>query len=202
MTLTATGSSSVAPSRRSFGRQPPRPLDSRSVTVQVLPVIAERCEECRFDGAAWTDTEAMEAIALLPARWRDAVSGLASEQLHRRPIAEMWSIAEYADHVREVLFGMRFVLDTALMQPGTDLGKPPEPRFDPEPRAIEIEQALSGIDREAAGLRDRLAELGQAEWNSPAIVDRDEIDARWVARHAVHDATHHLQDVGHLREAL
>jgi len=33
----------------------------------------------------------------------------------------MWSIAEYADHVRRVLFGMRFLLDTAVTQPGTVL---------------------------------------------------------------------------------
>ena len=32
----------------------------------------------------------------------------------------MWSIAEYADHVREVLFGMRFVLDTALTFDGRE----------------------------------------------------------------------------------
>ena len=69
----------------------------------------------------------------------------------------------HRDHVREVLFGMRFVLDTALTRPGTDLGEAPEPRFDPEPRPIEVEETLSGIDREAGALRDRLAALGQTE---------------------------------------
>jgi DinB superfamily len=114
----------------------------------------------------------------------------------------MWSIAEYVDHVREVLFGMRFVLDTAVGQPGTDLGEPPEPRFDPEPRAIDIGVALSGIDREASALRDRLAELPDSAWNSKVTAGGDAIDARWIARHAVHDATHHLLDVDRLREAL
>jgi hypothetical protein len=46
----------------------------------------------------------------------------------------MWSIAEYVDHVREVLFGMRFLLDTAVHDPGTDLAEPPEPSFEPEQR--------------------------------------------------------------------
>ena len=114
----------------------------------------------------------------------------------------MWSIAEYVDHVREVLFGMRFVLDTTLAEPGTDLSEPPEPRFDPEPRIIDVEEALSGIDREANALRHRLGELPDSSWGSTAIVAGDEIDAHWIARHAVHDATHHLLDVDRLRGAL
>jgi hypothetical protein len=165
-------------------------------------VALERCEQCRFDGGDWTDTGAIEAIAALPSRWRDAVSGLSSDELRRRSVPGVWSIAEYVDRVREVLFGMRFVLDTALAESGTDLGEPPEPRFDPEPRIIDVEDALSGIDREANALRHRLSELPDSSWGSRAIVGGDEIDARWIARHAVHDATHHLLDVGRLREAL
>jgi DinB superfamily len=165
-------------------------------------MIVERCEQCRFEGERWTDIEALTAIAVLPARWRKAVSGLTSDQLHYRPIPEMWSIAEYVDHVREVLFGMRFLLDTAVAQPGTDLGEPPETRFDPEPRFVDIEVALSGIDSEASALRDRLAELPGSAWYSKVTAGGDEVDARWIARHAVHDATHHLLDVDRLREAL
>lgn len=165
-------------------------------------MVDKRCEECRFDGERWTDIEAMTAIAALPVRWRKAVSGLTSDQLHSRPIPETWSIAEYVDHVREVLFGMSFVLDTAVRQPGTDLGEPPESRFAPEPRFVDIEVALSGIESEASALRDRLAALPGSAWYSKVTVDGDEVDARWVARHAVHDATHHLLDVDRLREVL
>lgn len=165
-------------------------------------VVLERCEQCRFDGGEWTDSGAIEAVAALPFRWRDAVSGLSTDELYRRPVPEMWSIAEYVDHVREVLFGMRFVLDTTLAEPGTDLSEPPEPRFDPEPRIIDVEEALSGIDREANALRHRLGELPDSSWGSTAIVAGDEIDAHWIARHAVHDATHHLLDVDRLRGAL
>jgi hypothetical protein len=165
-------------------------------------MVDERCEECRFEGARWTDIEAMTAIAVLPARWRKAVSGLTSEQMQSRPIHEMWSIAEYVDHVREVLFGMRFVLDTAVTEPGSDLGEPPETQFAPEPRFIDIEVALSGIESEASALRDRLAELPGSVWYSKVTVGGDEVDAHWIARHAVHDATHHLLDIDRLREVL
>jgi len=165
-----------------------------------MPV--ERCAECGFDSAGWSDEAAVEAIGQLPAQWVDAVAGLGSDEVQRRVIPEMWSIAEYTDHVREVLFGMRFVLDSAVDQPGIDLGDAPEPEFAAEPRAIDIGAALSGIDREARALRDRLAELLESSWSSTAMVGGAEVDAHWLCRHAVHDATHHLGDVSRLRKAL
>ena len=114
----------------------------------------------------------------------------------------MWSIAEYADHVREVLFGMRFLLETAVSQPGTDLGASPESRFDAEPRPIEVESALAGIGRESTALRESITELPAMAWESTVILDDMSVDAHWILRHAVHDATHHLLDVERLRVAL
>ena len=88
-------------------------------------VSVERCEECGFDSDDWSDASAIAAIQRLPERWTTAVAGLTSSDQLWRPVPQMWSIAEYADHVREVLFGMRFLLDTAISQPGTDLGEAP-----------------------------------------------------------------------------
>ena len=82
----------------------------------------EMCAECGFDGAAWTDADAVSEIAALHDRWPLAVDGLRLPDLLRRPDPSMWSIAEYVDHVREVLFRMRFLLDTALNSPGSELG--------------------------------------------------------------------------------
>lgn len=39
----------------------------------------------------------------------------------RRPAPDTWSIGEYLDHVREVAFGNRFAIETALADPGADL---------------------------------------------------------------------------------
>jgi hypothetical protein len=165
-----------------------------------MPV--ERCEECGFDSEDWSDEAALEGIGQLPVQWREAVAGLQAHELQRRPIPEMWSIAEYTDHVREVLFAMRFMLDSALNQPEVNLGEAPEPEFAPTPRVIDVPLALSGLEREARALRDRLGELTEASWGWTAIIGADEVDAHWVCRHAVHDASHHLGDVRRLREAL
>jgi hypothetical protein len=162
----------------------------------------EVCTACGFDGGDWADADAVSAIAGLPGRWAQAVDGLSQSDLRRRPIASMWSIAEYTDHVREVLFGMRFLLDTAIADPGTHLGDPPEPRFDLEPRAIDIHTALTGLSAEAAQLGDALAAARPSDWQSTVVVGNESHDLHWIARHAVHDATHHLRDVERLRAAL
>jgi hypothetical protein len=162
----------------------------------------ERCDECGYDANDWSDSSGVTAIEGLPARWHEALAGLTPGELHRRPILTMWSIAEYADHVREVLFGMHFLLDTAVTTPGADLGESPSSRFDPEPRRIEVKMALAGIEREATALKERLTQLSPDQWNLAVKLDGDDVDSHWAARHVVHDATHHLGDVAHLRGAL
>jgi hypothetical protein len=165
-----------------------------------MPV--ERCSECGFDGDDWTDAAALDAISDLPGRYRTATAGLDQHDAVRRPLPATWSIVEYVDHVREVLFGMRFVLDSAVAQPGVDLGDAPEPRFDPEPRVIDLDAVLDGLELEAMSLGSRLREAREDGWHHKARVGEDELDAHWICRHAVHDATHHLMDIERLRAAV
>ena len=114
----------------------------------------------------------------------------------------MWSIAEYADHVREVLFGMRFLLDTAISRPGSDLGESPQPQFDSQPRQIDVEAALSAIGNEAHSLTQQLSGLSSDDWSLTVNFDGTSVDPHWIARHIVHDGTHHLLDIDRLRSAL
>jgi hypothetical protein len=114
----------------------------------------------------------------------------------------MWSIAEYTDHIREVLFGMRFLLDTAISQPGTDLGQSPPSQFASQPRQIDVQAALDGIDHEARSLSQHMSELSADDWFLTVTFDGTSVDSRWIARHIVHDATHHLLDIVRLRSAL
>ena len=162
----------------------------------------ERCGECGFDSDDWSDASAIAAIRRLPVQWAAAVAGLTPRDQLRRPVRQMWSIAEYADHVREVLFGMRFLLDTAISQPGTDLGDSPPPQFASQPRQVDVAAALGGIDHEARSLSQQLAGLSPRDWSLTVIIDGASVDPHWIARHVVHDATHHLLDIGRLRSAL
>jgi hypothetical protein len=165
-------------------------------------LVVEHCPQCGFDGAAWTDHDATTTIAELPARCAVAVDGLRDGELQRRPVASMWSIAEYLDHVRETTFAMRFILATALEASGTNLGEPPASKFDPAPRAVDVQAALDGLQEEARQLHDQLRQLAEPSWESTVVVGGEVVDVRWIARHAVHDATHHLSDIEQLRERL
>jgi hypothetical protein len=165
-------------------------------------LVVEQCPSCGFDGAAWTDRGATTTIAQLPVRYTAAVEGLTDRELHRRPIADWWSIAEYVDHVRETMFGMRFILAIALEAPGTDLGNPPPPRFDPVARLVEVNAALGGLREQAEQLHDQLEQLAESSWASTVVVGGEIVDVHWMARHAVHDATHHFADIQRLRVLL
>ena len=165
-------------------------------------VAIERCDECGFDGDHWSDTEAIGAVAELPAEWRRALRGLDPVTIGRRPSAQMWSIGEYTDHVRETVFGMRFILDIALADPGVDLGAPPQPVFEAEGRDVDLETALTGFDREVLELCNTLTGLSAESWRLSVIVGGDEVDAHWIVRHALHDVTHHIGDVQRIRAAL
>jgi hypothetical protein len=162
----------------------------------------ETCAACGFDSNNWTVRSAVHAIRGLPGRWADATDGLTPDDARRRVREELGSFSEYGDHVREVRFSRRFLADSAVESPGLDLGAPPEPEFSPEPRAIDLSGALGALDREARALATRLDELNETEWDATANVDADLVDVHWVSRHAVHDATHHLQDLAFLRWAL
>lgn len=162
----------------------------------------ELCHGCGFNGEEWSDAAAISAIAGLPIRFASAVGGLSSDDLLRRPVDGQWSIAEYADHVREVLFGMRFLLDVAVAQPGTDLGQPPPSSFEPQPRQIVIDAVLVGIERKVTSLLTSFSELSTNEWHSAVTLGGLDVDPHWIVRHTVHDSTHHLLDIERLRLAL
>jgi hypothetical protein len=165
-------------------------------------VGVERCGECGFDSDDWSDTGAIAAIRHLPSEWNTAVAGLTPKDQLRRPVHQMWSIAEYTDHVREVFFGMRLLLGTAISQPGTDLGQSPPSQFASQPRQIDVQAALGGIDHEARSLSQQLSELSADDWSLTVTFDGTSVDPHWIARHIVHDATHHLLDIARLRSAL
>jgi hypothetical protein len=165
-------------------------------------VSVERCKECGFNSDDWSDARAIPSIQRLPLQWTTAVAGLTPSDPLRRPVHQKWSIAEYADHVRELLFGMRFLLDPAISQPGTDLGESPPQPFASQPRQIDIDAALDGIDHEARSLSQQLSKLSSHDWFLTVRFDGTFVDPHWIARHAVHDATHRLLDVARLRSAL
>jgi hypothetical protein len=165
-------------------------------------VAIETCDECGFNGTDWSDEAVLAAIADLPGRWVQATAGLSNEDATRRSIPGMWSIAEYSDHVRETIFGMRFVIDLAIDSPGIDLGEHSEARFDDAPRPLDLARSIRGFQKEVRLLLECLSRLSDEERAVTAVMAGDRVGVAWITRHAIHDVTHHLGDVRRLRIAL
>lgn len=168
--------------------------------MKLLDMI-EVCAECGFRGSDWDVEQALQFLATLPDAWAAITTGLDAVDLGRRTRSDRWSIAEYTDHVRETTFGMRFLIDVAVDTPGTDLGSPPEPRFDATPRAIDVEYSLRRFRLEVELLVARATALDPQHWSSTVVVGAQDVDVLWILRHAVHDLSHHLRDIEAIRRS-
>jgi MOSC domain-containing protein YiiM len=164
--------------------------------------VWETCDECAFDGGRWTDSDVLTTMPILGVLWDGYVAGAPDSVVEHRPEPECWSIAEYTDHVREVLFAMRFLAGIALNEPDRDLGSSPKPKFDAEPRTIDMAAAVAAIGAEGRQLAGELAEIDSTRWAAGVTIDDQRVDLRWIARHGVHDSLHHLYDVGRIRARL
>lgn len=163
----------------------------------------ETCDECGFDSRRWNEQDTLNTLHPMGALWRYHLEGLADEVLQQRPDATTWSIAEYADHVREALWSMRFAVDLARQDPGAALPEVPDKPFDPVPRSINIETALDAVTTEGEALAALSRAIGPDRWSACSVVfDGEERDVGWWLRHGTHDAMHHLHDVGRIRHRL
>lgn len=71
----------------------------------------DECTECGFSGIEWNHDDAVNTLVLTPqliGLWAD---GVQPGRRNERPEPTMWSASEYVDHIRETLFGMRFLVE-------------------------------------------------------------------------------------------
>ncbi len=164
----------------------------------------EHCDECGFDGARWTDQDVVTSLVVAQELWRGYLDGAPDAVLQTRARLGQWSMAEYTDHLREVMFGARFLATCARDTPGLDLG--PEPtlaELGPEARVIDVPAALIGFAVEANELRTLLADVGPSSWPAGTVTFGGATrDLGWIGRHALHDLMHHLHDIARIRVAL
>lgn len=162
----------------------------------------ELCEQCGFDSELYNQADTISSQYVIHSLLRASIEGLDDDVLQRRPDPVTWSIAEYLDHVREVAFGNRFAIETALKDPGTDLGEAPMPQFRPEARQVDVTAALSAVEAEYLALHELLTSLDDGQWDLLVTVDGKAVAVRWFARHVLHDALHHLADIGRIRHGF
>lgn len=164
--------------------------------------IREHCEQCGFDSDLYNRADTISSQPIIAPVLRAAAEGLDGETLGRRPNPTTWSIAEYADHVREVAFGNRFAIECALNDPGIDLGPAPEASMTDSARVIDFDTAVAAVEVEFDALQDVLASLAEDQWNATVAVDGKPTPVGWFARHVIHDGLHHMADIGRIRHGF
>lgn len=162
----------------------------------------EQCAQCGFDSDLYNRADTISSQIIIPLVLRAAVEDLSVEVMARRPAPDTWSIGEYLDHVREVAFGNRFAIETALADPGTDLGEPPAAEFTAEPKSVDVDDALRAVKEEYGALRELLTSLDDEQWDLTVTVSGAATPVAWFARHVVHDGLHHLGDIGRIRHGF
>jgi hypothetical protein len=160
----------------------------------------ERCDECGFDGSRVTVGDAIAALRSMRRRWAALFEDVPDEVLRTRAGPGVWSALEYAAHTRDVI-GDNTVEMAAYLE-----GRRPEPsEFGPDEdedayNSEDPEVVLAGLGTNAEAMAARASEvLDAAAWTRSGGGD---VDAGWMLRHAVHDASHHLKDVSKGLEQL
>ena len=166
------------------------------------PGTPPACPEC---GYAYGSTSRREVAATLesfgPAFGR-CLEGDRT-RLATRPDPVTWSVLEYACHVRDVMVTERDRLYLALVDESPEF--PPLHReervaldryADQDPPAVgrQLDVALGLCAWAFAGVDDE-------QWARPLVYrlpDPQRHDVGWLAQHTVHEAVHHLFDMGRI----
>ena len=164
----------------------------------------ETCEQCRFDSRDWTVQDLAGTLQVLGPWWRELLRWVDPALVSARPAPTTWSALEYVAHSRDVTFLLGHLLHAVLTVDGLELPgvHPPEARADDPPLDIALDGVIDELEGNASRLARRAATIDPKGWSRTAVVAGAPLDAADVLAHAVHDATHHLMDVGRGLHAL
>jgi hypothetical protein len=166
----------------------------------------ERCEECQFEYSSEDEASIPGRLRTLGGRYRAPLTRfLAGEDggalVRTHPATGGWSALEYACHVRDVLQVQRERLALTLAEEVptyVPMGREErviEHRYDEQdPATVAAEVAVAADDAALA-----FEVLSPAEWARTGIYGYPEPAERsllWLGQHTIHEAHHHLLDVG------
>lgn len=161
----------------------------------------ETCAACAFDAGEYDLRDTLNTLQALPAMWEQTTDGVKEDVLLTRPNLDVWSAAEYTAHSADVVEVMGRLLHGLLTF--DDL----EVEAVPERHAPDVSDGHDAAHRRLVTNVERLLARARrvtddADWRRAATIAGDVVDGDWVIRHAVHDTTHHLMDIGRGLHAL
>jgi len=170
------------------------------------------CEECGFDGRSLSPADATTALRSFARRYRAPLTRFLPGEdgdaiVRRRPDASTWSALEYACHVRDVFevyterVRRTLVEDTPTFESMRRDERAQDDRYNEQDPATVAEQLAGNAERLAA----RLDDVDADDWERTAVNPYPEPAPRtllWMARHVVHEGSHHLLDIGRVLRSV
>jgi hypothetical protein len=164
------------------------------------PLSAEDhvCERCGLDYATIEVSEAVDTVAGLPDRYRAVVAGVPVADRGSRPGPDVWSVAEYVCHTRDV-----YIASTIrLYRTRTELDPVVEPLYN-DLRAArfgygrrDLDPVLDELSDDVTGFLTEVARMPVGGWDRTCTrLPGEQRTARWLVRQALHEGVHHLFDV-------
>ncbi|WP_249026209.1 DinB family protein, partial [Mycobacterium noviomagense] len=166
-----------------------------------LPQLAAEdhtCDVCDMVYQRISVDDAVTAIADLPAAVREAVLGIPPEARRWRPSPQVWSVAEYVCHLRDVYMSFTIRLHRARKEDCPAV----EPMFN-DLRArrfryndCDLAATLAELAAAASGFCEEVARMKDRDWDR--VITRlpdEQRTARWLVRQAMHEGIHHLGDI-------
>lgn len=170
------------------------------------PDDIDACDECQYSYDSEDEASIPDKLQTLGRRYTapltrflPAEDGPALLQAH--PTPGVWSALEYACHVRDVLevLGQRVALTLVEEVPTFEPMRRDERVSELAYNEQDPAEVAAAIAANAASLAGAFAALSPSEWARTGIYGYPEAAERsllWMGRHTIHEAHHHLLDVG------
>jgi DinB superfamily len=173
---------------------------NRAKSEQLPPLASEdhNCADCALAYAEISIEDAVSVIVGLPSAVRGAVFAIPTEARRVRPGPQVWSVAEYLCHLRDVYITFTIRLHRVCTEDRPAL----EPMFN-DLRArrfryndCDLSATLDELGRAAAGFCEQIARTSGRDWDRVASrLPGEDRTARWLVRQAMHEGVHHLGDI-------
>jgi DinB superfamily len=164
------------------------------------PLAAEDhvCPSCDVGYSSVDVSAAVAGIRSVPDAVASRMAALPGPALRWRPEPGVWSVLEYAAHVRDVYATFLIRLHRARTEDHPAL----EPMFN-DLRAVRLrynelapDAVLHELTLAASGFCDEVADTADDEWGR--VVRRlpgEDRTALWLVRQAMHEGVHHARDI-------
>jgi hypothetical protein len=155
------------------------------------------CPECGLDYDTVSPSDAVVAARSFGRRFAELVEGVRDpEVLRRKPEPKVWSVLEYAAHVRDVFDWMATCIDRMRAENAPTIGFPDQDQMAEQRRYNEQDPAevVAGLKANAETLARAIDRVGPGDLDRTAHFAWGERDLLTMIRNAVHEGKHHLRD--------